>query len=134
MVSIKIWPKSVELFLFSQLRNSLLEVVICVSESICLLLIPGGDIGTGQDMEAFELVFGTLALTSASTQFNPLEGVTKKGWFKLQQYKQDDTIFNTVDVFCAVKIASEVNFSDNIVQCELEVRTLHSIYNTGTIA
>jgi hypothetical protein len=42
---------------------------------------------TAQEMspKAFEMIWGTLALDSASTQYNPLEGSTKRGWLKLQQ-------------------------------------------------
>lgn len=82
---------------------------------------------------AFELMFGTLALTNSSTQYNPLEGVTKKGWLKLQQYKQDDTSFNTVDLFCHLKVDGEVKFDDNIVSVSLMARVLHSTLNTGTL-
>src|SRR5437867_13369495 len=39
---------------------------------------------------ALETLYRTLPLTSASTQFNPLEGNTKKGWLKLQRYDQGD--------------------------------------------
>ena len=91
---------------------------------------------TGMEMSPlmFELIFGTLALTSASTQYNPLEGVTKKGWLKLQSYKQDDTLFNTVDMYGVIKISSEVKLSGDIVSADYEFRLLHSIYNTGTLS
>jgi len=83
---------------------------------------------------AFELMFGTLALTSGSTQYNPLEGAIKKGWLKVQQYKQDDSLFNTVDVFIAIKVSGEITFGDNIVSAEFEARVLHSTLNTGSLA
>lgn len=83
---------------------------------------------------AFELLFGTLALTSASTQYNPLEGVVKKGWLKLQQYDQADALMNTVDVFCYLKIGGEINFGDGIVAPQFTARTLHSTLNTGSLA
>lgn len=82
----------------------------------------------------FELVFGTLSLTSASTQYNPLEGVTKKGWLKVQQYKQDDSIINTLDVFVHLKVTGEINFGENIVSIPVEAVVLHSTLNTGTLA
>jgi hypothetical protein len=83
---------------------------------------------------AFELMWGTLALTNASTQFNPLEGATKKGWLKLQQYGDNDALFVTVDVFVQLKISGEVTIGDNIVSAEYEARVLHSTLNTGTLA
>jgi hypothetical protein len=91
---------------------------------------------TAQEMSplAFELLFGTLALTNASTQYNPLEGATKKGWLKLQQYGQNDAIFNTVDVFVQLKVSGELSFGDNIVAAKFEARVLHSTLNTGTLA
>ncbi len=82
---------------------------------------------------AFELLFGTLALSSNSTQYNPLEGLTKKGWLKLQQYGQTDAAFNVVDVYCHLKVDGEVKFDDNIVSVSLMARVLHSTLNTGTI-
>jgi hypothetical protein len=83
---------------------------------------------------AWELLFGTLKLTSASTQYNPFEGVTKKGWLKLQQYGQSDALFNTVDVFVQMKISGDLSFGDNIVAATFEARVLHSTLNTGTLA
>ena len=82
---------------------------------------------------AFELLFGTLALTSNSTQYNPLEGLTKKGWLKLQQYNQSDSALNVLDVFCHLKVDGEVKFDDNIVNVSLMARVLHSTLNTGTL-
>ena len=91
---------------------------------------------TAQEMSplAFELLFGTLALTSASTQYNPLEGATKKGWLKIQSYNQSDAIFNTVDLYVAIKVSGELTFGDNIVSAQFEARVLHSTLNTGTLA
>lgn len=83
---------------------------------------------------AFELLWGTLALTNASTQFNPLEGQTKKGWLKLQQYKDDDSLFVTVDLFVQLKVSGEVAMGDNLVGCQYEAKVLHSTLNTGTLA
>lgn len=91
---------------------------------------------TAQELSAFafELMFGTLALTSASTQYNPLEGATKKGWLKLQQYDQGDALVNTVDVYGQIKVSGEVSVGDNIVAAQFEFRVLHSTLNTGTLA
>jgi hypothetical protein len=91
---------------------------------------------TTMDMSplAFELLWGTLALTSNSTQFNPLEGATKKGWLKLQQYGDTDALFVTVDLYVQLKISGEVTMGDNLVSCQYEARVLHSTLNTGTLA
>lgn len=82
---------------------------------------------------AMELIFGSLRLTSASTQYNPLEGVTKKGWLKIQQYDQTDTIFNTVDIWVRIKASGEISFGDDIVTVPIEAKSLHSTLNTGTL-
>lgn len=82
---------------------------------------------------SFELIFGTLALSAASTQYNPLEGLTKKAWVKIQQYGQDDAILNTVDVFCHVSLGGAVAFGADIVTTDLKFRVLHSTLNTGTL-
>ncbi|MDB6017667.1 MAG: hypothetical protein JWR19_2156 [Pedosphaera sp.] len=82
----------------------------------------------------WELLFGTLPLTLASTQYNPLSGPTKKGWLKLQQYKQDDTLFNTVDSYCQLIVDGEVKFDDNVIAVNLTARQLHSTLNTGALA
>jgi hypothetical protein len=90
---------------------------------------------TAQELSpfAFELIFGTLALTSASTQYNPLEGATKKGWLKLQQYNQTDAQLNTMDVYVQIKVSGEISVGDNLVTAQFEARVLHSILNTGTL-
>ncbi len=82
---------------------------------------------------AFELLWGTLPLTTASTQFNPLEGATKKGWLKLQQYNGDDAQFVTIDLYVHLKISGEVSMADNLVNSQYEARVLHSLLNTGTL-
>lgn len=91
---------------------------------------------TAQEMSPFqwELLFGTPKLTTASTQYNPFEGATKKGWLKIQQYNQSDALFNTLDVYCHIKVSGEVSFGDNIVAATFEVVGLHSTLNTGTLA
>lgn len=90
---------------------------------------------TAQEMspKAFELIFGTDFLTSQSTNYNPLEGQTKRGWLKIQQYGQNDSLFNTMDVWVAMKVSGEVSFGENIVAVTFEARVLHSTQNTGTL-
>jgi len=82
----------------------------------------------------FELAFGTLALTTASTQYNPGEGTAKKGWLKLQHYADDDTIRNVTDVYVHLKLGGEVSFADDLVTFDVEATVLHSSLNTGTLS
>jgi len=85
--------------------------------------------------KAFELTWGTLALTAAANQqYNPLEGSVKKGWIKIQQYDQDDQLVNTVDVYCRLKVDGEVKYDDNEVKTPITLSVLHSTLNTGTLA
>jgi len=81
----------------------------------------------------WELMFGTLPLATGSTQYNPMSGPTKKGWLKLQQYKQDDSLFNTLDLYVQLIVDGEVKFDDNVVAPNLTARVLHSTLNTGTL-
>jgi len=81
----------------------------------------------------FEHLFGTLPLDAASGQYNPLEGATKRGWVKIQQYDHTDAIVNTVDVFCFMEIDGEVEFGEEAVSYDLVCRVLHSPLNTGSI-
>jgi len=81
----------------------------------------------------FEHLFGTLPLDAASTQYNPLEGATKKGWLKIQQYDHADELVNTVDVFCFIEIDGDVEFGEETVSYDLICRVLHSTLNTGAL-
>lgn len=82
---------------------------------------------------ALELLYGTLKLTGSSTQYNPLEGVTKKGWLKIQQYSQADVLLNTVDLFVHLKVNGKVAFGDDTAKVSFSARSLHSTLNTGTL-
>ena len=86
---------------------------------------------------AFEQVLGTLALTSASTQYNPMEGgFIKKGWLHWQQYDQNDTLFNTCEFFVSLKANGQVDFASDSshVKVPLRAAVLHSTLNSGTLA
>jgi hypothetical protein len=80
-----------------------------------------------------EHLLGTLNLGSASTQYNPLEGVTKRGWLKIQQYDQSDTLINTVDVYVYLTIERDTEFGEKEVEIEYSADVLHSTLNTGTL-
>ena len=84
---------------------------------------------------AFQLLFGTRQIEAATRQYNPLAGLTTRAWVKLQQYDQNDELFNTVDVFCFLKIDGDGEFNPaEAVSLDLLCRTLHSRYNTGVLA
>lgn len=83
--------------------------------------------------EMVELLFGSLALTAASTQYNPLEGAEKKGWLKVQKYDQTNTLVNTVDVFVILSIDGEVSFTNQLATFPVSAKVLHSTLNTGTL-
>jgi hypothetical protein len=83
---------------------------------------------------AIEALFRTLALTAASTQFNPLEGKTKKGWLKFQSYDNSDAQILVLDVFCILKITGDVPFGGgDLAKCQFEASIIHSTLNTGTL-
>ena len=83
---------------------------------------------------AIETLYRTLSLTSASTQFNPLEGKTKKGWLKFQRYDQGDAVTLVMDTFCRLKVDGDVSFGgSDLTKVGFEALVLHSIYNTGTL-
>lgn len=82
---------------------------------------------------AWELMLRTLALSSASTQYNPEEGVVKKGWLKFQQYDQDNTLVNTTDVWVHLKAKGQPLGNDT-TEVDVEALVLHSTLNTGTLA
>lgn len=81
-----------------------------------------------------EALYRTLKLTSASTQFNPLEGIPKKGWLKLQRYDQDDNQRMVLDLFVRLKISGDVSMGGaDLVKPQFEALVLHSTLNTGTL-
>lgn len=82
---------------------------------------------------AIELLFGTLELGDASTQYNPLEGAQKRGWLKLQWYDQEDTLINTLDVWVNLFIGGEVKMGETLIDVPLTATVLHSSLNTGTL-
>jgi len=83
---------------------------------------------------SYELLAKTGPLTSASTQYNPLEGVTKRGWLRIQQYDHNDALFNTLEVFTYIRVTNAIAFNDQVVKAEFQARVLHSTLNTGALA
>jgi hypothetical protein len=83
---------------------------------------------------AVETQLRTLALSSSSTQFNPGEGVLKKGWLKAQLYDQNDAQRIVLDVWSRLKMAGDISVGGaDLVKPQFEALVLHSIYNTGTL-
>lgn len=83
---------------------------------------------------AVEVLYRTLALTTVSTQFNPLEGTTKKFWLKFQRYDQADAQAIVLDVWARLKIDGDVSFGGaDLTKAAFEALVLHSQYNTGTL-
>jgi len=83
--------------------------------------------------KAVEWLFGSDTLTGASTQFNPLEGVTKKGWLKVQIYDEKDALTITVDLYVHIRVNGAVSLGDQQVSFPVEAMVLHSTLNTGAI-
>ena len=77
------------------------------------------------------LAFGTLDLTGASSQANPLEGeLIAKGWLKIQAYAGPNRRV-TGDLWVSLRASAVDPWSGkNIVQVEIEAKTLHSTLNT----
>jgi hypothetical protein len=91
---------------------------------------------TMQELSAIgiELLFGSLALTSGSTQFNPGEGTPVKGWLKLQAYDQTDTQTVLLDMYCTLQADGDGDFGgENLTEISVEAKKLHSTLNTGTL-
>jgi hypothetical protein len=83
---------------------------------------------------AWGVAMRSLDLTSASTQYNPGEGPLVIGWLKIQQYDEQNALFNTVDSYGELFVPGDVSFGDDVVKPELQFDELHSIYNTGALA
>ena len=83
---------------------------------------------------AIELMFKTGPLSSSSTQYNPNEGGTVKGWLKGQQYDHTNTLVNTFDKWIHLRINGPTQFGEDIVKPKMKAMTLYSILNTGALA
>lgn len=80
---------------------------------------------------AHQLLDGTLALSGASAQANPLEGsLLVKGWLKVQQYA-GATLKVTKDYWVSMRVtAVDPDSGKNIHQVEIEAKVLHSALNS----
>ena len=80
------------------------------------------------------------ALGSAETQYNPGEAASGeapglvKAWLKIQQYDQTNTLFNSVDLWCALTIGGGVSFGESPIEFDLNGQVMLSTLNTGALA
>jgi len=81
-----------------------------------------------------EVLFATAALTESSTTFTPNAKVGKRFWIEILQYDQDDTLVNTVYLYCYTKINGDVKFADKHVTAAWEAQKLVSTLNSGKLA
>ena len=81
-----------------------------------------------------EVMYRTLKLDSTSTQWNPMEGVAKQGWLKLQRYDHNDQLRMVLDHWVELSVTGDVNMGGNDpVKPQFEAVGLYSPYNTGTL-
>jgi len=82
-----------------------------------------------------QLLFGTSALDSTSTQWNPTEGPGRvNGWIKHQQYDQNDVLRTVADLYCSVSVPEDATFDPAaLTEVSIEARLLTSSLNTGTL-
>lgn len=79
-----------------------------------------------------QALFGTLDLTTSSTQANPLEGKSIiKGWLKFQAYDADQVLRMTGEIWGALRLSSAEPWSGkNAVKGKWEFNVLRSSLNT----
>ena len=81
----------------------------------------------------WQLLWNTLALVVGANQYNPGEGLgLLKGWVKVQQYDQANALYNTVDLWAALTIDSDVSFGESPVEYDITARIIQSTLNTGS--
>jgi hypothetical protein len=82
-----------------------------------------------------EMMFRSLKLTTGAEQFNPLEGVDKKGWFKGQFYDQSDGLRLILDTYAKLKVTGDLDFGGGgVLKPKFEILCLHSTLNTGQLS
>lgn len=88
------------------------------------------------DPTFLRLAFATLALTTSSSQANPLEGkALVKGWMKIQAYDVDHILRVVGDAWVGLRLTGMEQWSGrNIVGGTFEAQVLFSQYNTLAFA
>lgn len=84
---------------------------------------------------AIQAILNTAALTSASTQFNPQEGIVPlKGWLKMQAYDDEDVAIWTADKFGELSVPGDTKLDpENPTNVAWDFMGLHSLLDTGTL-
>lgn len=84
------------------------------------------------DPTFLRLAFATLALTTSSSQGNPLEGsALVKGWLKIQAYDANHVLRVIGDAWVGIRMtAMEAWSGRNVVGGTFEAQVLYSQYNT----
>ncbi len=73
-------------------------------------------------------------LTAASDQFNPLSGVPRKGWLKMQRYDHEDQLRLVMDVWVRLKVTGGMKGGNGeIVMPEFTAYLLYSALNTAAL-
>lgn len=91
---------------------------------------------------AWELLFGAKPINQAAETnpgaYAPLSRTTAvKGWFKFQQYDQNNTLINVTDVWAHVKIDGAVTFAEaqtEEIRFQFRLRQLYSSLNSGVLS
>ena len=72
---------------------------------------------------------------TAGGQYNQLSAdPVLRGWLKLQQYDQSNTLINTLDSWVAMVVTGDVKFGDKEVDVSVEADVLWSTLNTGSLS
>lgn len=76
----------------------------------------------------------TQKLDGTSTQFNPLSGVPRKGWLKLQRYDHEDNLVLVADLWVRLKVTGGMKGGNgDLVMPEFSAYLLYSALNTAAI-
>lgn len=81
----------------------------------------------------FEHIFNIPKITGGSFTYNPTAAPSKKGWFQLQQYRHDDTLFNTLFLYGSLQVDGDISMKDDVTSVKMKFMSLYSSLNTGTV-
>lgn len=83
---------------------------------------------------AVQLLYRTLALTSASTTWNPQAGkMTTFGWMQIETYDNNDTLVYNAQEYCEIAIKGAVKWDGkSITKVQYEALPIYNSLQTGT--
>lgn len=90
----------------------------------------------------YQMLLGAYAAGGAGLPLSPTAGgayvplsgeAVIRTWLELKQYNQANVLLNTLTVFVAMKIPSDVKFDDKPVDVQVECDVLYSTLNAGTL-